>query len=262
MTYAVTPGTIKATQAKQFGDEMVKACRERGISFNELARSVGHGHTAIDHYRKGSSLPRTETAIAIAEALNWPKLKTMILSFRSYPCARAGCGRVFVNEGGGPKLYCSTACLKIAENLRIAERRRRQAGQLDTARHRNAADRRMKGVITTLQGELAVLHDRIEAMCRSCEPEGLCRNIDCDLRTVSPLPFHKPITEPTTDHELRAARWTPERHRAHSESLRKRWSRSGERQAQSERTATWHATRTPEQRAGVEAHSTRNTTAG
>lgn len=31
--------------------------------------------------------------------------------------------------------------------------------------------------------------DAIDAFCASCEPEGLCRTAECELRGFSPLPF-------------------------------------------------------------------------
>jgi hypothetical protein len=62
----------------------------------------------------------------------------------------------------------------------------------------------------------------IEDMCRSCEPEGLCRTPECPLRAVSPLsliandvdvePARKPL-----------GRWgRPELHAEHAEAMRKR----------------------------------------
>jgi hypothetical protein len=249
MTYVVTSGTLKATRAKEWGEEMIRACRARNITFNELGRTVNHGHTAIGYYRKGSILPRTETAIAISQALDWPRLATMIVAFRSGTCARSGCGRSFRNDGGGPKKYCSSVCLKIAANVRIAERRRRQAGQAKSPeRLRSAADRRMKGVISTLQGELAVMHEYVAKMCRACEPDGLCRALDCPLRPISPLPFHEQIGEAKSDRERRRNTWTPERRERLRIATIARWARPGEREAQAARSKAWHQSATPEER--------------
>ena len=248
MTYVVTPGTTKAMQAKKWGEEMVRACRARNISYNELGRVIGHGHTAIDHYKKGDILPRTETALAIADTLNWPRLKTMILEYRTYTCAREGCTQTFRNDGGGPKKYCSSACLRIADNLRMAERRRRQAGQLDSDRLRSAAQRRMKGVIATLQGELAVMHGYVESMCLSCEPSGTCRQIDCALRPISPIPYHDHTAEPKTDRERRSDTWTDSRRESHRQAMNRRWSQPGAREAQAARSQAMHDSRTEDQR--------------
>jgi len=244
MTYAVTQGTTKAVQARQWGDEMVRACHARNVTLNELGRKVGHGHTAIDHYRKGSILPRTDTAMAISELLNWPKLAEMIVRFRTFPCER--CRRPFRNDSGGPKRYCSVACRDAAESLRIAERRRRQAGQTDTPRLRNAATARMKGVIGILQGEIAVLHEYVAGMCRSCEPEGLCRTLECPLRPVSPLPFHRAVGEAETETEVRTRRWTPAHRERHRQAMKARWAQPGAVDRQSAKSKAWHAALTAE----------------
>lgn len=254
MSFTISPDSPKAAQAAAFGAELVKACAARGVPLNELERAAGVGHSSLDNYRRGLLLPKLEKAVALAEALDWPKLRTMVERFRTATCARAGCGRRFRNEGGGPKRYCSSMCQRIAESLRIASRRARQAGQAEAAGRsagkRRADQRRQLLSAVRIADERAEVQGlAIDAMCRGCEPEGACRTPDCPLRPFSPLPLaQRDATVARTVREIRSRSWTPERRERFRESLTRRWARPGEREAFSARMREWHASRTPEER--------------
>lgn len=189
MTYVVTPGTPKAESAATFGRELARAIVARNIPRNELWRVTGIGRTALDNYRTGSSLPRTEAASALAAVLEWPRLLEIVAAARTRLCQR--CSRPFRNEGGnmGAKRYCGAACRETAAAEKTASRRNRQAGQTDDNRRRYQAVARLRSGIRIAEGRAAELADAIEAMCRDCEPQGVCRTVDCPLRAFSPLPF-------------------------------------------------------------------------
>jgi hypothetical protein len=205
VTYAITVNHEKARRAAEFGRELMKACKARAVPLKELERAAGVGHTTLDNYRRGLILPRTEPARAIAEALDWPELYTLVLSFRTFTCARPGCTMTFRNDTGAPRKFHSEACRRIAENVRIAERRARSAGQTNSARTRAAQLRRLRGGLSIASEQAAVRQDAIDAMCRECEPEGLCRTADCPLRQFSPLPMAvRHVTAPRTLAAIRA----------------------------------------------------------
>lgn len=204
MTYTIPPDSPKAAKAQAFGAELVRACRARGVTFNELARSIGIGRTALDHYRSGSVLPKTATATAMAQALDWPQLRELIAQARTFVCARPGCSRTFRNEGGGPRRYCSGSCVRMAEAQRNASRRLRQAAHKDDGRVRAAATAQLRSAARIADERAVMAETAIAAMCASCEPDGLCRDGDCPLRAFSPLPLATfRHGHPRTDFEVR-----------------------------------------------------------
>lgn len=248
MTHTIPPTSPKAAQAAAFGRELVKACQVRDIPLKELERTCGVGHTTLDNYRRGLILPKTETAIVLAETLDWPPLRHLILKFRTYPCARPGCGHTFRNDGGSRKAYCSETCRRIAESLRMAERRARQAGQTEINRGRHRANQlqRLRAALKIADERNVLLSEAIEAMCRDCEPEGICRTEGCALRPFSPLPasVHE-IGSARTEGRIRSEAWTPERHRRFGAALARRWSDPAEHERQAARSRAFHATLAP-----------------
>lgn len=205
MTYAITVNHEKARRAAEFGRELMKACKARGVPLKELERAAGVGHTTLDNYRRGLILPRTESAKAIADALDWPKLYRLVVTFRTFVCARPGCTITFRNDTGAPRKFHSEACRRIAENVRIAERRARSAGQTGSGRSREAQLRRLRGGLKIASEQSSIRQDAIDAMCRECEPEGLCRTADCPLRQFSPLPMAvREVSAPRTLATIRA----------------------------------------------------------
>lgn len=189
MTYTIPPGSPKAVKAQAFGREMVKAMRARDVPLKEVAKAAGVGHTALDHYRTGAILPKTATALAIAEVLDWPKLARIIEEARTFVCARPGCGRTYRHEGGGPRKYCTPSCVEQARVQAMASKRLRQAGQTGNTRHSSAAIARLRSAARIADERAVMAETAIGAYCRECEPEGLCRQADCPLRAFSPLPL-------------------------------------------------------------------------
>lgn len=250
MTFTIPEGSPKAAKAAEFGRELVRACQARDVSFNELERVAGVGHTTLDSYRRGLILPRTEPALALAEALQWPKLAELIRRFRTFPCARKGCPKTFTNDGGNQKAYCSEMCRRIAENVRMASRRARQASHTGSGRRAAQEIQLLKSGLRIADERNVMLVQAIEAMCHGCEPEGACRTADCPLRPFSPLPLSsREIGQPRTVAQARSESWTPERRANHSQHSTRRWSREGERDRQSAGTRAWHESLTPEERA-------------
>jgi Helix-turn-helix domain len=257
VTYTIPPGTPKAVKAAAFGRELTKAMQARDIPMKEAARAAGIGRTAIEHYRTGAILPKTRTARALADVLDWPKLAEMADAARQFVCARPGCGRVYRHEGGGPRKYCSSACVTQAEAQRTASKRLRQAGQTDDGRTRAAAIAQLRSAARIADERAQVAETAIAAMCRSCEPAGLCRTPECALRAVSPLPLdsgRRPVPRTLTAIRKEIAN-RPEVIAKRVEGSNRRWARPGERQLQSDRTTAMHAARTPEEKEAIVAKS-------
>lgn len=205
MTYTLPADSPKKATALTFGRELVKAYQTRGIPRKELWRTTGIGRTALDNYRTGASLPRTEAAATLARVLEWPKLLEIVREARTRACVR--CRREFRTEGGnsGRKIYCSPACRTVAAQDKIASRRLRRGGQTDDRRQTQAAIARLRSGIRIAEDRAGELGAAIDAMCGSCEPEGICRTPDCPLRAFSPLPYeiHGQKREPRTMAEIR-----------------------------------------------------------
>lgn len=239
MTYQVTPGTTKARQALAFGLELHKACTARDVSFKELERKIGVGHTTIWHYRFGHNLPRMTAAAALAVALDWPKLRELVLKACTRTCARTGCGTMFINDvGSEARKYCSPMCGRIAGNLKQAEVRARSAGQTGSGQAKRAHVQRLRSAVRIADERANLQVLAIGAMCRDCEPEGLCRTADCPLRPFSPLPLseraqmpvrtmtairdeiaHRPSTRAKRSVAMKAHHADPEYAARHSASL-------------------------------------------
>lgn len=217
MSYVLAPDSPRKASAVSFGRELTKAIGVRGIPRNELWRATGIGRTALDNYRTGASLPRTETAAALAAILDWPKLREIVTAARTRPCRR--CRRPFTVEvGSGAKRYCSIACRKIAAQQKGATVRARQAGQTGDGKRRYQEVALLRSGIRIAEEAAAELRGAIDAMCGDCEPAGICRTADCPLRAFSPLPFrvHGSAT-PRSAAEVRSAAWNPERRARFSE---------------------------------------------
>lgn len=189
MTYTIPATSPKAATAAAFGRELLRACEARGIPRTEVHRATGIGRTTLDNYRTGYSLPKLEAASVLAEVLSWPRLREIVVEARTRTCAR--CRRPFHNDGGnmGAKRYCSVECREVAASERLATKRTRQAGQTDDGRRRYQALARLRSGIRIAEAKTAELRVAIDAMCRSCEPEGVCRTAECPLRGFSPLPL-------------------------------------------------------------------------
>lgn len=182
--------------------------KARRMGTRPTAEASGVTRTAIMNWRRGGNLPRTETAQRLADALSWPKLLVIVQEARTSPCER--CSRPFVNEGGGPKRYCTDSCRLVDEQLRkpsagvalhaavraAADARLANAPQretlpaiLDALREYEISDARRR-IRVDQQGRALDDHrNAVAAMCAVCEPEGRCHDGECPLRSVSPLPL-------------------------------------------------------------------------
>lgn len=167
MTVPLSAESPRRAGAREFGRHLATALAKRRMPKRELAREAGVTRSAIRNYLAGLNLPTFQTAERIAEALDWPGLMEVLARTREYVCPIDK--RRFVFNGQSRRTYCSPECQHVAEKQRSGRKTRQ------------AAD----GAIRRLQ----LVQGAVDAMCRSCEPEGRCRTGDCPLRAVSPLPL-------------------------------------------------------------------------
>jgi hypothetical protein len=140
-----------------------------------------------------------EQASRYAEALMAPHLVSLCASLRTKECEVCGSSYVEDHNGGLAQRWCSDNCRWVGRG-----REKAQKGRDETQRRYDLWARRARK-----------LAKAVGAMCRGCEPEGACRQADCPLRPVSPLPLVGDVSVPLAtrgsvrhpaDHPLRAVR--------------------------------------------------------
>lgn len=242
MTYTIPPNTPKGIKAAAFGRELVKARTARNIPRKELHRVTGIGINSLIGYEAGTNLPKVEAARALAEVLRWPKLAEMIVAARTFVCARAGCNRTFRNDTGAPRKYCTPACQEIHGKLATAARANRAAGsEGNWSASQAAAVRTLRQGLKLADERNGILTDAIAAMCGACEPEGVCRTVECPLRQFSPLPLASHATgDARTLDTIRKASWTPEKAAKIVAGNVRRWAQPGAREAASQQMRQYH----------------------
>ncbi|MGV0985015.1 MAG: helix-turn-helix domain-containing protein [Limnohabitans sp.] len=225
MSFTITPDSPKALAAKTFGRELEKAAAARNVSWRELERQTGLGRSSLSNYRHGALLPKTEAAYALATVLGWPKLRDLIDAARQYRCQNPLCGRMYRNDTGAPNRYCSRTCRDAVASAKAAKSRANTAGNLERMglpgrRTRSEADRDRRAAVRLTREEIRLYAACVEAFCRACEPEGMCRDAECDLRPVSPLPeaLH-PLGDVRSKAEIGNGSWSPERHAKHRDMM-------------------------------------------
>lgn len=173
MRYRREPGKGTDGALDRFGSLLQSTMVTRGESDGSLGAKVGMSGGAIAHYRYGHHKPLLSTLQHLADLLLEPMLVQVILPLYRRVCP--ACKRGFIDGGSGhkPRTFCSDACAK-----RAAKRRRRGKTKVSWALVRHERDE---------------LRMAVAAMCRTCEPSGLCRLAECKLRSVSPFPLAQPV---------------------------------------------------------------------
>lgn len=269
MTVPLSPNSPRRDAARRFGVELRKAMVKRQVGQRRVAEFAQVASSAVSNWKAGGNLPTLAVAIRVAETLDWPKLAEIVRDARRAECRQ--CGRSFLNEGGAPKLYCSSECrdqvakgragvlsdrheaitLLRGELLRVGPARKQSIGKALTLLDADRAFERID--------RLGMHRDAVAAMCETCEPLGYCRTADCPLRSVSPLPLL--ITEKEGEVAGKApGAWAPENRErmlaAILSASAERWSRDGERERAAARASRmWdenHDEHAAKVRAGVQ----------
>lgn len=239
MTQELSRNSPRLPAARRFADELRKSMAEHKVGQTRLGKLTGCAASAVAQWRMARNLPRLDTAIRLAECLSNERLTDIVREARTQRCLR--CGTPFLNEGGAPKKYCSERCLTVAAKIRNV------LGDRTPARKKLTA---MRADLKATQDELAEHKVSIESMCGSCEPAGYCRTPACPLRLVSPLTLAFGLKDVPLATKAPGA-WSPQHREKQLEAIREanavRWSKPGERDAQSERMRDRHAQHSVEQ---------------
>lgn len=150
---------MNADRRAKFGGALRQSLTSSGMSQSELARQIGTTQAAVYNWVAGRHLPMVETTARMADVLGDPHLLKLLISLRTMACEV--CKRPLVRGSKSARIFCGPDCSRLAE----------------------------KGIKRTPFRDPEGRQSAIEAMCRSCEPDGVCRQAKCPLRRYSPLPF-------------------------------------------------------------------------
>lgn len=152
-----------------FSAELKRAMTIRGVTRADIYRPLGACSSLAKRWTTGEAFPDHGTVLAIADLLDWPHLVTLSLAARSGTCEACG-APTLATRGPRPPRFCGARCIRRTRDRQLNARKRLQA-------------------VGVVKRERDLLREAVAAMCRGCEPEGLCRDAECALRPVSPLPL-------------------------------------------------------------------------
>lgn len=173
MTVVLSSTSRRKSHAIAFGKELARAIEVRYTTKAAVADTVGLAYSVIRHYIRGYGLPKVSTAQKLADALSWPKLVEVATAGRTAECRT--CHRPFIDEGT-QKAFCSNLCMIIDQKKNRGVDGRKRAAIAE-------------GTMRLALVDLDTFKTAVGSFCRSCEPDGICRQSDCSLRSVSPLPL-------------------------------------------------------------------------
>lgn len=168
MATRMLPDSPRLPLAREFAELLRRTRKRRGASTRSLAAAVGLSRTQICDYERGCNLPQLERAIRLADALEEPRLLEIVRRSLSRPCKI--CGAEIVTSAGRPAIYCGEPCRRLAQPMK-----------------RNVVERRL----ALYRDEVVAIRAAIGAFCNACPDgsDGVCRVAECELRSVSPLPY-------------------------------------------------------------------------
>ena len=167
-----------------FRTRLRTAMKRAGYDQKTLAIEVGMSRWAVGCWVNGRTMPKGEVAARLAEVLDAPDLVGLTLDARRRVCAWCQ-GAYQATEKLTVARFCTKEC-------RVA--------WWHWERSQQAGERRLDNLVQTrtevdrLRHERRTLTSAIDAMCRACEWDGVCKDAGCALRDVSPLPLAKRAT--------------------------------------------------------------------
>lgn len=163
-----------STANRPFLAQLRAALVARELTAEQLAEQAGIGKSAVYRAATGTSLPTLDNAQRMAEVLMWAPLVDAVVAARTRTCVV--CGASFVDNSRNKRgRTCRTECQRT-------DYQRRKTGRTQL---------RAYGRAEVAENRLGLYQGAVDRMCRTCEPEGLCGDSGCPLRTVSPLPLSR-----------------------------------------------------------------------
>lgn len=154
----------------KIGRELKESMKQHGLTQEQLALLINRHHSSISNYIHGKAVPIPAIAAALSEALLNPRISEMVIESRMRTCVI--CERRFVDNGNGgpPARTCSASCRKLRHE-------RERMGHAPRG-----------SVVTNHRWEIVA--EQVRKFCFDCNPDGVCRDGQCHLRGISPLPLH------------------------------------------------------------------------
>lgn len=152
------PTTPLTPDHARFASALRVAMEQRGWTRRHVAELTGVSPTMVGYWRCGRYLPSFDALDRLADIFPDVKIRQIVVDARTGRCP---CGATFDREQT-KRAYCSLTCQRRAH---------------------------LKGGVKADPRQSA-----IDAMCRGCEPEGVCRDDACALRPFSPfivIPFRR-----------------------------------------------------------------------
>lgn len=185
--------------SRAFTEAFTTAVAKSGLNLTQLGVALGCTRQNVRELQRGR-IPGPNVASRLAEALDQPELLRLAIKARGIHCAVCGQPATALTSR---RRYCSDACWRIGYTLG-----RRAPSEVEMA------------ILEELNGARSA----IDAFCRSCEPEGVCRQAECPLRMMSPLPLVTARARPVPP---RNHGWTPGRRKRASEVMVAEWRENG-----------------------------------
>lgn len=171
-----------------FGDALRRAMKSRRYQVWRLAEDSGFSREVIVRMRAGRSIPHPDRLARLAEVLDCPRLVTLAREYLARTCLE--CEAPFVQTVQAANMsFCTQRCRWVYRARIAREKRREQAPALlkQYIGKAQAAEAHRDNILR----DLLALRAAVEAFCRSCEWDGICKTPECELRDVSPLPLSK-----------------------------------------------------------------------
>lgn len=137
-----------------------------GRTAAEVARRLGCSQTALSRWRSGAGVPALATADRLADLLEAPAVRMAAARHWRRRCSWCRAQYTTNPRTASSSRYCRRTCRAMASRHRGRQQVRQANGKA-----------------------LAAALRAVAAMCRACEPQGVCRDSGCPLRPVSPLPY-------------------------------------------------------------------------
>lgn len=125
-------------------------------SGRDVGDAMGVSFSVVSQWARGVQVPSIERGEQLAAYLHDKSIATLTRKARTGRCAYMPCSRTF-DRIMLRREFCSDRCRRLGNRTPDA---RREPWQ-----------------------------EAIDAFCNECEPEGICRTADCQLRAFSPLLF-------------------------------------------------------------------------
>ena len=172
----------------KFADILRRRMEYQNLTVVGFAEALGTRKGSVVQWRNGYRLPNWKYLGGIADLLDAPILVEIANDYRGGVCSE--CSKRFLVNGHANykrQKFCSNGC-RSAYHQRLSRQRltESKADRITTAKLRQKAAEEYRD---RARAERDAVQSAVDAFCRSCEWDGVCKMADCQLRPFSPLPL-------------------------------------------------------------------------